>query len=254
MSSGWLAGIDAERDGRNCGSGSTKSRVNESKGSSSHCAIVVVHGETTFRQILCATLNGARPSQRPVLSRIRSRAARSFSTMTACSNCDTAPRTCRINTRVGSPSSALRPKGGRHRFVPLTPRLALALHAGRHLRGPRGVHILRHTFCSHLAMRGAAARAIQELAAHEDLSTPQRYMHVSPAAIEDAIRLWGDHGTAPTFDNMLATVVGATGGPPSLIAAPPDSAKTLSPLTLAPQIGAAIPRPVFGTSALQELV
>jgi hypothetical protein len=27
-----------------------------------------------------------------------------------------------------------------------------------------GVHILRHTFCSHLAMRGAPARAIQELA------------------------------------------------------------------------------------------
>ena len=29
-----------------------------------------------------------------------------------------------------------------------------------------GVHILRHTFCSHLAMRGAPARAIQELAGH----------------------------------------------------------------------------------------
>jgi site-specific recombinase XerD len=28
----------------------------------------------------------------------------------------------------------------------------------------QGVHILRHTFCSHLAMRGAPARAIQELA------------------------------------------------------------------------------------------
>ncbi len=52
-----------------------------------------------------------------------------------------------------------------------------------------GVHILRHTFCSHLAMRGAAARAIQELAGHKDLKTTQRYMHVSPAAIEDAIRL-----------------------------------------------------------------
>jgi site-specific recombinase XerD len=26
-----------------------------------------------------------------------------------------------------------------------------------------GGHILRHTFCSHLAMRGAPARAIQEL-------------------------------------------------------------------------------------------
>jgi site-specific recombinase XerD len=52
-----------------------------------------------------------------------------------------------------------------------------------------GVHILRHTFCSHLAMRGAPARAIQKLAGHEDLSTTQRYIHLSPAAIESAIRL-----------------------------------------------------------------
>jgi hypothetical protein len=47
----------------------------------------------------------------------------------------------------------------------------------------------RHTFCSHLAMRGAPVRAIQELAGHEDLSTMQRYMHVSPAAIRSAIEL-----------------------------------------------------------------
>ena len=61
-----------------------------------------------------------------------------------------------------------------------------------------GVHVLRHTFCSHLAMRGAPARAIQELAGHKDLSTTQRYMHLSPAAIEGAIRLLegvpGAHG------------------------------------------------------------
>jgi len=52
-----------------------------------------------------------------------------------------------------------------------------------------GVHILRHTFCSHLAMRGASARAIQELAGHQDLATTQRYMHVSPAALDAAVRL-----------------------------------------------------------------
>ncbi len=52
-----------------------------------------------------------------------------------------------------------------------------------------GLHILRHTFCSHLAMRGAPARAIQELAGHQDLTTTQRYMHLSPAALDAAIRL-----------------------------------------------------------------
>src|SRR5947207_15375602 len=59
--------------------------------------------------------------------------------------------------------------------------------------GESGVHRLRHTFCSHLAMRGAPARAIQELAGHTDLTTTQRSMHLSPAAIESAIRLL-EHG------------------------------------------------------------
>ncbi len=52
-----------------------------------------------------------------------------------------------------------------------------------------GVHILRHTFCSHLAMHGAPVRAIQELAGHADLSTTMRYMHLSPASLNQAIRL-----------------------------------------------------------------
>jgi integrase len=112
------------------------------------------------------------------------------------------------------------PKGGRLRYVPMTARLAVALREHRHLRSARvlcdddgsplkqdalgdhvrraarranvgvsGAHRLRHTFCSHLAMRGAPARAIQELAGHQDLITTQRYMHLSPAAIEGAIRL-----------------------------------------------------------------
>jgi hypothetical protein len=49
--------------------------------------------------------------------------------------------------------------------------------------------LLKDTFRSHLAMKGAGARAIKELAGHRDLSTTQRYMHVSPAAVESAIRL-----------------------------------------------------------------
>jgi integrase len=113
------------------------------------------------------------------------------------------------------------PKGGKPRMVNMTETLTLALKAHRHMRGKRvlyddqgqetrakdlrvwmeravkraclpltgGVHILRHTFCSHLAMRGAPAKAIQELAGHEDLSTTLGYMHLSPAARRSAIEL-----------------------------------------------------------------
>ncbi len=69
-----------------------------------------------------------------------------------------------------------------------------------------GLHILRHTFCSHLAMRGAPARAIQELAGHQDLATTQRYGHLSPAALDAAIRLLDDAAEA------LATAQGGRNG------------------------------------------
>ena len=66
-----------------------------------------------------------------------------------------------------------------------------------------GVHILRHTFRSHLSMRGAPARAIQELAGNEDLSTTQRYMHLSRAVIENAIRLVDQRGPLPQCEEIL---------------------------------------------------
>jgi site-specific recombinase XerD len=52
-----------------------------------------------------------------------------------------------------------------------------------------GAHALRHTFCSHLAMRGAAPKAIQELAGHKSLKVTMRYMHLTQSALRDAIRL-----------------------------------------------------------------
>jgi site-specific recombinase XerD len=66
------------------------------------------------------------------------------------------------------------------------------------LEATGNVHILRHTFCSHLAMRGAPAKAIQDLAGHQHLSTTMRYMHLSPSERERAIGLLngrGAHGT-----------------------------------------------------------
>jgi integrase len=112
------------------------------------------------------------------------------------------------------------PKGGRERKIPLTARLRGALKAHRHLRGELvfchndgrpftqsaieaalrhgskraglrriGSHVLRHTFCSHLAVRGAPPKAIQELAGHSTLSMTLRYMHLAPSVLRDAIAL-----------------------------------------------------------------
>lgn len=52
-----------------------------------------------------------------------------------------------------------------------------------------GWHVLRHTFCSQLAMRGASPQAIQKLAGHATLSMTERYMHLSPNVTADAVRL-----------------------------------------------------------------
>jgi integrase len=130
------------------------------------------------------------------------------------------------------------PKGGRGRIVPMTSALVSALQRYRHLRGERvlydddgravrghtlrnyhkaaqrraglgpttgGLHILRHTFCSHLAMRGAPAKAIQELAGHEDLMTTMRYMHLSPAARDSAIRLLERRAGETIFGEIVET-------------------------------------------------
>jgi site-specific recombinase XerD len=51
-----------------------------------------------------------------------------------------------------------------------------------------GVHILRHTFCSHLAMKGEAPATIQQMAGHKDLVTTQRYMHLQKGVSDAAIR------------------------------------------------------------------
>ena len=111
------------------------------------------------------------------------------------------------------------PKGGRARTLDLTGRLEAALKEMRHLRGSfvfsdadgdrwdrdgmdellwracrraglREIewHVLRHTFCSHLAMMGMAAQTIRKLAGHSSLSITERYMHLSPEHTGKAIR------------------------------------------------------------------
>lgn len=44
------------------------------------------------------------------------------------------------------------------------------------------LHILRHTYCSHLAMGGVPVLEVQRLAGHAHLSTTTQYMHLAPNA------------------------------------------------------------------------
>lgn len=48
-------------------------------------------------------------------------------------------------------------------------------------------HIMRHEFCSRLADNGEGAAVIMALAGHATLTTSQRYIHMSPTALEAAI-------------------------------------------------------------------
>ena len=121
------------------------------------------------------------------------------------------------------------PKGGRERIVEMTEALHDALKRHQHLRGelvlccddgtpatakmlrcwiavarkranlpqPGALHILRHTFCSRLAIVGAPARAIQLAAGHADLGTTMRYMHLAPTARGEAIRMLDGLATTP---------------------------------------------------------
>ena len=112
------------------------------------------------------------------------------------------------------------PKSGKPRSVPMTPRLREALLAlprdtervlmklgGRYkgvstrsslnhrlrelqeaaLLPACGPHILRHTFCSHLAMAGVPVTMIRDLAGHSSIAITNRYMHLAPAAATSAI-------------------------------------------------------------------
>jgi integrase len=118
------------------------------------------------------------------------------------------------------------PKSGKSRDIPLGDEVLAALKGHRHLRGQLvfctdggrmlkknevkhplwrslkraglrwiGWHTLRHTFASHLVMRGVPLKAAQELMGHATIEMTMRYAHLSPHVPRDAVRLL-DHGGA----------------------------------------------------------
>ena len=54
---------------------------------------------------------------------------------------------------------------------------------------PLGWHMLRHTFASHLAMKGAPILNVQALLGHSTITMTMRYAHVAPSALRESINL-----------------------------------------------------------------
>ncbi|MFT3764756.1 MAG: tyrosine-type recombinase/integrase [Minicystis sp.] len=52
-----------------------------------------------------------------------------------------------------------------------------------------GWHVLRHTFASHLVMKGVPLKVVQELLGHTDIATTMRYAHLAPGISRDAVML-----------------------------------------------------------------
>ncbi len=121
------------------------------------------------------------------------------------------------------------PKSGRARDVPLSQQALKSLRKQRHLRGEqvfcdldgkrlirdqcvgplaqacRRAHLrnitwhqLRHTFASHLVMRGVPLRSVQELLGHQSIEMTMRYAHLAPAAQRAAVQVLDN--PAPDFE------------------------------------------------------
>lgn len=131
------------------------------------------------------------------------------------------------------------PKNGKTREIPLGDDVLASLKRHRHLRGDIvfcttdgsmftkgeskhplwracrraglrriGWHVLRHTFASHLVMRKAPIKAVQELMGHSTVQMTERYAHLSPDVRKDAVRLL-DRPGAPTHVNGTSMRIGS---------------------------------------------
>jgi site-specific recombinase XerC len=67
-------------------------------------------------------------------------------------------------------------------------------------------HDLRHTFASHMVMRGASIKEVQEILGHKSLTMTVRYAHLSQEHKKKAVNLLNGL-TAPASQNKPANYV-----------------------------------------------
>ena len=106
------------------------------------------------------------------------------------------PRGIPINRAVYDALVALEPEQARREGLVFTRRdgaawgqIRSAFAKALEREGIKGFrfHDLRHTAASHLVMRGASLKDVQELLGHSDLKMTQRYAHLSPDRLREAV-------------------------------------------------------------------
>ena len=133
--------------------------------------------------------------------------------------------------RAFTKGHVLPPKSGKPRVVDLSPATVKVLKSHRHLRGELvfcakdgkricdstaddaikrcckraglryiGWHRLRHTYASHLTMKGVPLRVVQELLGHSTITMTMRYSHLAPQVKQESVALLDEMPTmAPTM-------------------------------------------------------
>jgi integrase len=68
-------------------------------------------------------------------------------------------------------------------------------------------HILRHTFASHVAMKTGSLKLVKDLLGHSELSTTERYAHLTEKAYKDAVDALNGLTSHPAHASQFGTNV-----------------------------------------------